>query len=160
MLSWIGCHDGVGRRKSRLVLDERIGLCGRSQKRRIPSARGDGPRLHLDETDRMHLDLWAEDQVEQGAEVERLISLGAKRVEWDYPDDADFVVLADPEGNLFCVRCQPLILGSATTPRSRRHVRMVVRARDSRRVRATRMRRGNGRRHAWGVGAAWHCVCA
>jgi predicted enzyme related to lactoylglutathione lyase len=25
------------------------------------------------------------------------------RVEWDYPEGADFVVLADPEGNLFCV---------------------------------------------------------
>ena len=65
--------------------------------------RGHGPRLHLDETDRMHLDLWADDQDEQRAEVERLISLGAKRVEWEYPDGADFVVLADPEGNLFCV---------------------------------------------------------
>lgn len=63
----------------------------------------DGLRLHLDETDRMHLDLWAADEAEQRAEVDRLISLGAKRVEWNYPDDADFVVLADPEGNLFCV---------------------------------------------------------
>ena len=64
---------------------------------------GDGLRLHLDETDKMHLDLWAADSDEQAAEVERLISLGAARVEWEYPDDADFVVLADPEGNLFCV---------------------------------------------------------
>lgn len=63
----------------------------------------DGVRLHLDETDTMHLDLWAADEVEQHAEVERLVSLGAKRVEWDYPNDADFVVLTDPEGNLFCV---------------------------------------------------------
>ena len=36
-------------------------------------------------------------------EVERLISLGATRVDWDYPEGADFVVLADTEGNLFCV---------------------------------------------------------
>jgi len=28
---------------------------------------------------------------------------GARRVEWTYPEDADFVVLADTEGNLFCV---------------------------------------------------------
>jgi hypothetical protein len=35
--------------------------------------------------------------------VARLVSLGAKRVEWDYPEDADHVVLADTEGNLFCV---------------------------------------------------------
>ncbi|MFC7406676.1 VOC family protein [Georgenia alba] len=64
---------------------------------------GGAPRLHLDEDDRTHLDLWAADEEEQLAEVDRLIALGAKRVEWDYPDDADFVVLADPDGNLFCV---------------------------------------------------------
>jgi len=62
-----------------------------------------GPRLHLDRTDRTHLDLWAADEAEQRAEVERLQALGATRVEWDYPQDADFVVLADPDGNLFCV---------------------------------------------------------
>jgi hypothetical protein len=64
---------------------------------------GDGPRLHLDEEDRTHLDLWTADREEQLAEVERLVSLGAQRVPWVYPDDADFVVLADTEGNLFCV---------------------------------------------------------
>ena len=37
------------------------------------------------------------------AEVARLISLGATRVQWEYPDHAYFVVLADTEGNLFCV---------------------------------------------------------
>lgn len=42
-------------------------------------------------------------EAEQLAEVDRLISLGTSRVDWEYPDDADFVVLADPEGNLFCV---------------------------------------------------------
>jgi len=64
---------------------------------------GTGTRLHLDEDDRTHLDLWAADEAEQLAEVDRLISLGAQRVDWEYPDDADFVVLADPDGNLFCV---------------------------------------------------------
>jgi Glyoxalase-like domain len=64
---------------------------------------GKGPRLHLDETDRMHLDLWVDQGSDVESEVERLVSLGATRVEWDYPDDADFVVLADPGGNLFCV---------------------------------------------------------
>jgi catechol 2,3-dioxygenase-like lactoylglutathione lyase family enzyme len=50
---------------------------------------------------RIHLDLYADDQ---DAEVERLISLGAQRVDWDlYPEDPDFVVLADPDGNRFCV---------------------------------------------------------
>lgn len=61
------------------------------------------PRLHLDEDDRTHLDLWAADEDEQRAEVERLVALGAKRVDWNYPEDADFVVLADPDDNLFCV---------------------------------------------------------
>lgn len=64
---------------------------------------GAGPRLHLDEDDRTHLDLWAADEEEQLAEVERLVSLGARRVDWEYPDGADFIVLADPDGNLFCV---------------------------------------------------------
>ena len=31
------------------------------------------------------------------------MALGATRVDWDYPEGADFVVLADTEGNLFCV---------------------------------------------------------
>jgi hypothetical protein len=36
--------------------------------------------------------------------VRRLVDLGATRVEdWPYPDDADFVVLRDPDGNEFCV---------------------------------------------------------
>ncbi|MFE6774849.1 VOC family protein [Streptomyces sp. NPDC057702] len=71
-------------------------------------ARGGGVQLSLgrsgtplQERPRVHLDLYADDQA---AEVERLVSLGARRVDWDsYPDDADFVVLADPEGNRFCV---------------------------------------------------------
>lgn len=58
----------------------------------------------VQEHPRIHLDLYAGDAADQAAEVERLVSLGARRVEWDlYPDDADFVVLADPEGNRFCV---------------------------------------------------------
>jgi catechol 2,3-dioxygenase-like lactoylglutathione lyase family enzyme len=69
----------------------------------LRDVRGAGPRLHLDETDRTHLDLWVDSAQEQAAEVERLVGLGAHRVDWDYPRDADFVVLADPEGNLFCV---------------------------------------------------------
>ena len=65
--------------------------------------RDQGPRIHLDQDDRTHLDLWVDTEEEQLAEVERLISLGASRVEWEYPEDADFVVLADPGGTLFCV---------------------------------------------------------
>ena len=49
---------------------------------------------------RHHLDLDASDRK---AEVERLLSLGARRVDWRYPEGADYVVLADPDGNTFCV---------------------------------------------------------
>jgi catechol 2,3-dioxygenase-like lactoylglutathione lyase family enzyme len=74
-------------------------------------ATGSGARLALglsetpvQEHPRVHLDLYAGDAADQAAEVERLISLGAERVDWDlYPQDPDFIVLADPEGNRFCV---------------------------------------------------------
>ena len=49
---------------------------------------------------RHHLDLYASDRQ---AEVERLLALGAHRVEWRYPEGADYVVLSDPDGNKFCV---------------------------------------------------------
>ena len=50
---------------------------------------------------RHHLDLYADDQ---DAEIERLVELGAKHVvDWEYEDDADYVVLEDPDGNRFCV---------------------------------------------------------
>jgi catechol 2,3-dioxygenase-like lactoylglutathione lyase family enzyme len=53
---------------------------------------------------RTHLDLYTDDAAEQAREVDRLVTLGAARVDWDsYPADPDFVVLADPDGNLFCV---------------------------------------------------------
>jgi predicted enzyme related to lactoylglutathione lyase len=69
---------------------------------------GNGPSLSLDNVrskvqipPRLHLDLYTEDQA---AEVERLKALGATEVHWDKrPPDADYVILADPEGNRFCV---------------------------------------------------------
>lgn len=65
---------------------------------------GAGPRLVMDETDRTHLDLYTANAQEQQAEIERLISLGARRVpDWEYPPGAGFVVLEDTEGNRFCV---------------------------------------------------------
>jgi predicted enzyme related to lactoylglutathione lyase len=69
---------------------------------------GVGPNLSLDRVrstlqvpPRIHLDLYAEDQA---GEVSRLIALGATEVHWDKrPSDADYAILADPEGNRFCV---------------------------------------------------------
>ncbi|MDX6327941.1 MAG: hypothetical protein QOI83_324 [Streptomycetaceae bacterium] len=58
----------------------------------------------VQEHPRIHLDLYAGDAADQAAEVARLIALGAGEVDWDlYPEDADFIVLADTEGNRFCV---------------------------------------------------------
>ncbi|QYN19894.1 VOC family protein [Amycolatopsis sp. DSM 110486] len=49
---------------------------------------------------RLHLDV-APTTAEQRDEVERLVTLGAKIL--DDPDDEHWIVLADPEGNEFCV---------------------------------------------------------
>ena len=49
---------------------------------------------------RLHIDLRPDDQQ---AEVERLEALGAERVSVGQGDEATWVVLADPEGNEFCV---------------------------------------------------------
>jgi hypothetical protein len=72
---------------------------------------GVGTRVALQRSDtavqvrpRVHLDLVVDSAQEQADEVRRLIGLGGSEVPWDsYPDDPDFVVLADTEGNRFCV---------------------------------------------------------
>ena len=71
-------------------------------------ADGIGPNLSLDRArstlqipPRIHLDLYTDDQA---GEVERLLRLGATEIHWDKrPPDADYVILADPEGNRLCV---------------------------------------------------------
>ena len=77
----------------------------------VPSD-GDGQRISINLSDQappdvphVHLDLYAGDAADQAAEVERLVALGAERIDWPfYPEDAhDYVVLADPDGNRFCV---------------------------------------------------------
>jgi predicted enzyme related to lactoylglutathione lyase len=55
----------------------------------------------VQEQPRVHLDLYTPAPAE---EIERLLGLGATLVEWPlYPPDPDFTVLADTEGNRFCV---------------------------------------------------------
>ncbi len=68
---------------------------------------GAGPQLAIklvtsdaDQHQRHHLDLYAHTQE---AEVERLLQLGARRVDWRYERGADYIVLEDPDGNRFCV---------------------------------------------------------
>jgi len=52
---------------------------------------------------RLHIDLAPRADDDQAAEVARLEGLGAKRVDVGQGAEATFVVLADPEGNEFCV---------------------------------------------------------
>ena len=69
---------------------------------------GGGPNLSLSARPsrvqpgpRLHLDLYSQDAAR---DVERLLALGATRPrEPNRPADADYVILADPEGNRFCV---------------------------------------------------------
>ncbi|MEV0725308.1 VOC family protein [Micromonospora purpureochromogenes] len=51
---------------------------------------------------RLHLDLVADDG-DPRAEVRRMLALGARRADVGQSGDEGFVVLADPEGNEFCV---------------------------------------------------------
>jgi predicted enzyme related to lactoylglutathione lyase len=73
----------------------------------------DGPELLFGRSsddkvgkNRLHLDLRPDDQT---VEVERVLALGATRADIGQGDDVPWVVLADPEGNEFC------ILSRATT---------------------------------------------
>jgi len=52
---------------------------------------------------RLHIDVAPRAGDSQEAEVERLLSLGASRVDIGQSADVTWVVLADPEGNEFCV---------------------------------------------------------
>ena len=77
---------------------------------------GTGPQLALklvssaaNPSPRHHLDLYADDQE---AEAARLRGLGASDVEWEYEPGADYLVLADPDGNRFCV----VAAGEAAAP--------------------------------------------
>ena len=72
---------------------------------RDPDGKGPNLSFQLREKRRprrnwMHLDLYTK---EQEAEVNRLLQLGARRYPWRYRRGSDFVVLEDPDGNLFCV---------------------------------------------------------
>jgi catechol 2,3-dioxygenase-like lactoylglutathione lyase family enzyme len=49
---------------------------------------------------RVHLDLAAKDP---GAEIDRLVELGATRVEYREGNGTGWTVMLDPEGNEFCI---------------------------------------------------------
>jgi predicted enzyme related to lactoylglutathione lyase len=77
----------------------------------LDSVSGDGSSLALQlsttpvqESPRMHLDLGVHGVEEQQAAADRVCALGGSRVDWDqWPDDPDFIVVADTEGNRFCL---------------------------------------------------------
>lgn len=76
-----------------------------------PPGGGAGTKIALQRSEtppqdhpRLHVDLHVSSATEQTAEAEHLMAIGAERVDWDsYPDDPDFIVLADPDGNRFCI---------------------------------------------------------
>lgn len=49
---------------------------------------------------RLHLDLATKDP---GTEIDRLVSLGAQKVEYREGNGASWTVMLDPEGNEFCI---------------------------------------------------------
>ena len=96
MAFWSAALDYAPRREPE---EDFVVLCPRD---------GAGPNISLDQVrsqvhipPRIHLDLYTDDQA---GEVKRLLALGATEVHWDKrPADADYIILADPEGNRFCV---------------------------------------------------------
>ncbi len=75
----------------------------------IAAADGGGPTIDVLQVpepktvkNRLHLDLRADGMPTQ-AELERLLALGARRVDIGQGPDVSWVVLADPEGNEFCL---------------------------------------------------------
>ena len=52
---------------------------------------------------RLHIDLAPHTSQDRDAEIAALLERGATRVDIGQPDDVTWTVLADPEGNEFCV---------------------------------------------------------
>ncbi|MFE9728649.1 VOC family protein [Streptomyces sp. NPDC005794] len=76
----------------------------RPRRRLGPGPRPDAQRIPRRTTPRLHLDLFTETAKEQQEEVRRLVGLGAEdRGPAPLPPEPDFVVLADPDGNVLCV---------------------------------------------------------
>lgn len=91
---------------------------------------GEGLQLHLGEKDRTHLDLWVDRQLSDlEAEVDRLVALGATRVDWAIP--LTQTSWSSPTLRAIC---------SASSTESRTHApaRPSVRPRGSRQISALR----------------------
>jgi hypothetical protein len=81
---WVILHDPEGTNVNLSLQKQPPGRIGKGRSRIGKN------RLHLDPRD-------------QKSEVERLINLGATRHPRIPGPDEDYVMLADPDGNLFCV---------------------------------------------------------
>ncbi|WP_426571665.1 VOC family protein [Aquihabitans sp. McL0605] len=95
-LGWIICYEGDGE----------VNLCERLD----PDGTHPYPELSFvavehphEGQERIHLDLNSFSVSDQQATVARLTEMGATPADVGQADDAPFVVLADPEGNHFCV---------------------------------------------------------
>ncbi len=86
-LSWVVVNDDPNEFEIRPDIDQMPGMLFAL----VPGAKTIKNRLHLDFRPQ-----------DRDAEVERLVGLGASRVDIGQRD-ASWVVLADPEGNEFCV---------------------------------------------------------
>jgi catechol 2,3-dioxygenase-like lactoylglutathione lyase family enzyme len=98
---WAGALGYVVRGRNDAVVDPKEGWVVLTDPRRrwanLSLQHSDEPKRGRN---RLHLDLYTQDQE---AEVARLVALGATRLPWHYDPGDDFVVLADPDGNEFCV---------------------------------------------------------
>lgn len=65
--------------------------------------------------DRIHIDVSPTDRT-RDEEVDRLLALGATRADVGQGDEVSWVVLADPEGNEFCVLGSPVDADLARWP--------------------------------------------
>ncbi|MEZ5095876.1 MAG: VOC family protein [Nocardioides sp.] len=86
-LGWVVVNDSPDEFEIRPAEDQVPGLLFLA----VPEAK--------ESKNRLHLNFRPDDQV---AEVDRILALGARRVDVGQ-GDAPWVVLADPEGNEFCV---------------------------------------------------------
>ncbi|MGW8569392.1 VOC family protein [Streptomyces niveus] len=87
-LGWVVVHDSAEEFEIRPAPEQLPGLLFIA----VPEGKTLKNRLHLD---------FRPDN--RDAEVERLLALGARRADVGQTGDESWVVLADPEGNEFCV---------------------------------------------------------
>ena len=82
--------------------DVEIGPPGQPEKGPVPTLLFQAVPDPTPGKNRLHLDLNATDR-DQAAELERLLALGATRADVGQTGEEPWHVLADPEGNVFCL---------------------------------------------------------